>query len=55
MRELEQQSETAAHWAEREYDALFAPDAPKRLALIAGDDGIRRISHRTLRSGRMGA
>ncbi|HEY1730662.1 MAG TPA: ribosomal protein S18-alanine N-acetyltransferase [Terriglobales bacterium] len=38
MRSLEQQAETAAHWAEREYDALFAPEAPKRLALIA-DDG----------------
>jgi [ribosomal protein S18]-alanine N-acetyltransferase len=37
MRELEQQSETAAHWAAREYDALFAPEAPKRLALIAGE------------------
>src|ERR1700743_2975679 len=36
MRALEQQSETAAHWAEREYGALFAPEAPKRLALIAG-------------------
>lgn len=39
MRALEQQSETAAHWAEREYDALFAPEAPKRLALIADEDG----------------
>jgi ribosomal-protein-alanine N-acetyltransferase len=40
MLSLEQQAETAAHWAEREYDALFAPEAPKRLALIAaeGDD-----------------
>ena len=37
MRALEQQSETAAHWAEREYDALFASEAPKRLALIAGE------------------
>jgi ribosomal-protein-alanine acetyltransferase len=35
MRALEQQSETAAHWAEREYDALFAPEAPPRLALVA--------------------
>lgn len=39
MRALEQQSETAAHWAEREYDALFALEAPKRLALIAGQNG----------------
>jgi ribosomal-protein-alanine N-acetyltransferase len=37
MRSLEQLSETAAHWAAREYDALFAPEAPKRLALIAGE------------------
>ncbi len=41
MRSLEQHAETAAHWAEREYDALFAPEAPKRLALIAGEgDGV---------------
>jgi ribosomal-protein-alanine N-acetyltransferase len=37
MRALAQQADTAAHWAEREYDALFAPDAPKRIALIAAD------------------
>jgi ribosomal-protein-alanine N-acetyltransferase len=35
IRELERQTETAAHWAEREYDALFAADAPPRLALVA--------------------
>ena len=35
MRALEQQADSAAHWAEREYDALFAPAAPKRIALIA--------------------
>ena len=35
IRELEQQSGTAAHWAERDYDTLFLPDAPKRLALVA--------------------
>jgi len=35
IRKLEQQSSTAAHWAEREYEALFAPEAPKRLALVA--------------------
>jgi ribosomal-protein-alanine N-acetyltransferase len=39
MLSLEQQAETAAHWAEREYDALFAPEAPKRLALIAAEGG----------------
>lgn len=35
IRALEQQSETAAHWAAREYHALFAADAPPRLALAA--------------------
>jgi [ribosomal protein S18]-alanine N-acetyltransferase len=37
--ELERQANTAAHWAEREYDALFAPEAARRIALVAtGDD-----------------
>jgi len=35
MRALEQQSDGAAHWADREYDALFAPEAPPRVALVA--------------------
>ena len=35
MRALEQRADTAAHWAEREYGALFAAEAPKRVALIA--------------------
>ena len=35
IRALEQQAENAAHWAEREYEALFAPDAPARIALVA--------------------
>ena len=38
MRSLEQQAETAAHWSERDYEALFAPEAPRRLALVAQDD-----------------
>ncbi len=38
IRALEQQSETAAHWAEREYDALFAHDAPRRIALVAVEE-----------------
>ena len=38
MRALEQQVETAAHWAEREYDALFAAEAPPRIALVATSD-----------------
>lgn len=33
--ELEEQSATAAHWSEREYDALFAADAPPRRVLVA--------------------
>jgi [ribosomal protein S18]-alanine N-acetyltransferase len=35
IRALEQQADTAAHWAEREYDALFAAGAPVRIALVA--------------------
>jgi [ribosomal protein S18]-alanine N-acetyltransferase len=35
MRALEQHSLTAAHWAEREYDALFSAEAPRRIALVA--------------------
>ncbi len=37
MRALELQADTAAHWAEREYDALFAPDTPTRTALVAAE------------------
>jgi len=32
---LAAQSETAAHWSTREYEALFALDAPRRIAFIA--------------------
>jgi ribosomal-protein-alanine N-acetyltransferase len=35
IRALEQQAETAAHWAGREYDALFAAEAPPRVTLVA--------------------
>lgn len=35
---LERQSKTAAHWGEHEYAALFAPDAPERIALVATDE-----------------
>ena len=38
IRALEQRSETAAHWAQREYDALFVPDAPARIALVAASE-----------------
>jgi ribosomal-protein-alanine acetyltransferase len=37
IRALEQQSDNAAHWGEREYEALFAADAPQRLVLVAAD------------------
>ncbi len=44
IRALERQTETAAHWAEREYDALFAEKTPPRVALVAleekAEDGI---------------
>ena len=29
------QSDPAAHWSAREYEALFAPDRPERIALVA--------------------
>ena len=35
MRALEEQFASAAHWARRDYDALFAPCAPARIALVA--------------------
>lgn len=38
IRTLEQQTETAAHWSSREYDALFSPEAPLRVVLIATDE-----------------
>jgi ribosomal-protein-alanine N-acetyltransferase len=38
IRTLEQQADTAAHWAEREYDALFAADAPERIAVVAANE-----------------
>jgi ribosomal-protein-alanine N-acetyltransferase len=38
IRGLEQQAEGAAHWAEREYDVLFARDAAPRVALVALDE-----------------
>ena len=44
MRALEQHAETAAHWAEREYDALFAAEAPPRIALVAtSEEGVDRV------------
>ena len=35
MMRLAGESEYAAHWSVREYDALFAREAPERLALVA--------------------
>lgn len=39
IRALEQSAETAAHWSARDYDALFAPGAPERLAFVAEEHG----------------
>lgn len=39
MLALAEQAETAAHWSEREYAALFSPDAPPRTAFVAGEAG----------------
>jgi len=38
IRALERKAAGAAHWADREYDALFAPDAPVRFVLVAGNE-----------------
>jgi len=38
IRALEQQTGTAAHWSPREYDALFAAEAPRRIVLIATNE-----------------
>ncbi len=38
IRKLEQESDTAAHWGEREYGALFASEAPRRIVLVAADE-----------------
>jgi [ribosomal protein S18]-alanine N-acetyltransferase len=43
IRALERQAEGAAHWAQREYDALFAPDAPPRIALVAVNEDVTRL------------
>jgi len=38
IRKLEWETESAAHWGEREYDALFAAEAPRRIALVAAEE-----------------
>jgi len=43
IRALEQQADTAAHWSERDYEALFAPDTPKRITLIASETGEAKL------------
>lgn len=40
MMVLAGESESAAHWSAREYDALFAAEAPKRVALVAWEGSI---------------
>jgi [ribosomal protein S18]-alanine N-acetyltransferase len=39
MMALAGESESAAHWNAREYDALFAPEAPERVALVCEEAG----------------
>lgn len=36
---LADSSETAAHWSAREYDALFAAEAPERVAIVSEEAG----------------
>ncbi len=43
LRKLEQEAESAAHWGEGEYDALFAAEAPRRIALVAAEDADAEI------------
>lgn len=38
MQALAEQTATAAHWGQREYGALFAAEAPPRIALVATQD-----------------
>jgi ribosomal-protein-alanine acetyltransferase len=38
IRVLEQQTRSAAHWSQREYEALFAPESAERVALVVTDD-----------------
>ena len=38
IRRMEERASTAAHWNAAQYDALFANDAPRRIALVARDD-----------------
>jgi len=39
--QFERQSPTAAHWPRAHYEAIFQPDAPSRLGLIAESGGLQ--------------
>jgi ribosomal-protein-alanine N-acetyltransferase len=45
MRELEQRSETAAHWSSAQYESLFAADAQTGIALVAADESVDTSIH----------
>ena len=49
IRRMEEQASTAAHWNAAQYDALFAKDAPPRIALVA-QDGLQLIGFLIARS-----
>ena len=40
MLHLERQAQTAAHWSRAQYEAIFQPDAPSRLCLLAESGGV---------------
>jgi ribosomal-protein-alanine N-acetyltransferase len=37
--QLEREADAAAHWPEADYERLFAADAPRRLVLLAEEEG----------------
>jgi ribosomal-protein-alanine acetyltransferase len=43
LRRLEQESHTAAHWSEAQYDSLFAPEAG-RIAILAEDEPRKSVA-----------
>ena len=51
MMELAEQSQTAAHWSAREYEALFAPEAPKRVAIVAATESVEIVGFVVARCG----
>ncbi|HEY1272177.1 MAG TPA: ribosomal protein S18-alanine N-acetyltransferase [Terriglobales bacterium] len=40
MMDLAQRTVTAAHWSRQQYETLFCPDVPRRLALVVEDAGV---------------